>query len=371
MKLAAIVCEYNPFHKGHQFHIEETKRITGCDGIVAVMSGNYVQRGEGAIFPKEERAKKAVFGGADLVLELSPLFSVRSAEDFSKSAVKIITSIPEVKYLSFGAEEDNIEPLKRAAEILFKEPCEYKSFLKEELKKGISYPKARENALVKMGEDDAARVLSTPNNILGVEYLKALKSFSSEIEPVLVKRIGAGHDSKEENEFPSATYLREEFYRGNRDFSNDYKHFLDRENFEKMILSRIISMSEADLMEIAGVSEGLENRIKKAAKVVKTLDELSESVKTKRYTMSKIRRVLLCAGLGIRKIEEDKLPAYAKILDFNEKGQRILNTIKKTAEIPIIKNMTALKKAEEIDLIRQYEKEAALDMLYRLYTEER
>ena len=154
MKLAAIVCEYNPFHKGHQYHIEETKQLTDCDGVVAVMSGSFVQRGEIALFSKEARARAAVLCGADLVLELPPQFAVRSAEAFAFNALKIITSIPEVKYLSFGAESENTESIKRAAEILSEEPEEYKAALKAELKKGISYPDARQRALKKIGEDE-------------------------------------------------------------------------------------------------------------------------------------------------------------------------------------------------------------------------
>lgn len=382
MVLAAIVSEYNPFHKGHQFHIEETRRITGADGVIAVMSGSFVQRGEGAIFSKEIRANAAICGGADLVLELAPTFAVQSAERFARGALKIITSIPEVKYLSFGAEDEGIDNIKRAAEILACEPEEYKAALKEELLKGISYPEARQNAFVKIGEKEAAEVLSQPNNILGVEYLKALKRFNSKILPVAIKRKGAVHDSKISGEFSSASFLRDAFYSGDikafesgipeesaKLFNN--QPYLNKENFEKMILSRIISMSEAELKEISEVSEGLENRIRKAALSAKTLEELAQSVKTKRYTMSKVRRILLCAGLGIKKEEAFLLPPYAKILAFNENGQKILNTIKKTSEIPIIKNMTALKKLGDSALIRQYERETELDRLFSIYTEEK
>lgn len=382
MKLAAIVCEYNPFHKGHQYHIEETKQLTDCDGVVAVMSGSFVQRGEIALFSKEARARAAVLCGADLVLELPPQFAVRSAEAFAFNALKIITSIPEVKYLSFGAESENTESIKRAAEILSEEPEEYKAALKAELKKGISYPDARQRALKKIGEDEAAAVLELPNNILAVEYLKALKRFDSGFEPVAVKRVGAAHDSKEAGETVSASYLREAFYSGDMaafekglpaEAFDVFKKepSADRKNFEKMLLSRIVMMSEAELREISEVSEGIENRIKRAAVEAKSLEELAAAVKAKRYTMSKIRRILLCAGLGIRKEEKFSLPPYAKILAFNENGQKILNRIKKTSEIPIIKNMTALKKSGNSELICQYEGEAALDRLFHIYTEEK
>lgn len=379
MKLAAIVCEYNPFHKGHQYHIEETKRKTGCDGIVAVMSGNFVQRGEGALFSKEVRSKTAVLGGADLVLELTPFFAVQSAESFALGALKIITSIPEVKYLSFGAEEEDIEILKKAAKILTDEPENYKIALKEELGKGISYPVAREKALINIGEKEIAKALTSPNNILGVEYLKALRGLESNIEPVLVKRVGAAHDSMESGEKVSASFLREAYLKGDKiafengifGESTSLSSALSKIAFEKMILSRIITMSEEELKEVSEVSEGLENRIKKAAKEANSLEELAEKVKTKRYTLSKLRRILLCAGLGIKKEELYVLPPYAKILAFNENGQKILNKIKKTAGIPIVKNMTALKKLSDKTLLKQYERETELDRLYKLYTEEK
>ena len=379
MKLAAIVCEYNPFHKGHQYHIEETKRKTGCDGVVAVMSGNFVQRGEAALFSKDLRAKSAVLGGADLVLELTPFFAVRSAEQFAKDALKIITSIPEVKYLSFGVEEENLDTFKKVSEILTEEPEIYKNALKEELDKGVSYPVARQNALIKMGEVDGVRIISSPNNILGVEYLKALRRFDSHIEPVLVKRIGAAHDSMESGENVSASFLRAAYLKGDKTaFENgilgesvNLNSALSKTDFDKMILSRIITMSEEEIKEISEVSEGLENRIKKAAKESKTIEELAEKVKSKRYTLSKIRRILLCAGLGVKKEEIYDLPPYAKILAFNETGQKILNKIKKTSDIPIVKNMTALKKLGDKNLIRQYEREIELDRLYELYTEEK
>lgn len=378
MNLAAIVCEYNPFHLGHKLHIEETRRITGCDGVIGVMSGNFVQRGEPALFSKRVRADAAVHCGADLILELSPYFAVRSAEQFALNALKIVTSIPEVKYLSFGIEANELSSLKKAAEILAEEPEEYKKALKEELDSGVSYPRARQLAMEASGGKEAAEALSSPNNILGVEYLKALMKLGSKIEPAIVKRIGAAHDSLEPGEYVSASYLRRAFYDDEmlkfkkgipKEAFSEYttKPFMPCYALEKLILSRIITMTNEELSEISEVSEGLENRIKKAVFLADTLEELAEEVKTKRYTMSKIKRILLCAGLGIKKNEKYSLPPYAKILAFNENGQKILNTIKKTSEIPIVKNMTALKSLGDIELIRQYIKEAELDRLYGLF----
>lgn len=379
MKLAAIVCEYNPFHLGHEYHIEKTKELTGCDGIVAVMSGNFVQRGEPALFSKEIRAKAAALKGADLCLELAPEYAVRPAEGFAEAAVRIITSIPEIKYLSFGAEEEDIDLIKKAAQLLCEEPKAYKTALKEELKKGVSYPRALMQALNETGQFSETKAFLSPNNILAVEYIKALNKAGSEIIPLAVKRRGAGHDSDDEKkEFLSASLIRAAFLDKRADILKKglpkdifemfcQKPFLDIEAFEKMLLSRIDLMAKDEIKEIPEVSEGLENRIKKCVQDADSLLELAQKIKCKRYTMARINRILLRAGLGLKRNEDYPLPPYAKILSFSEKGQEILNRIKKSSQIPIIKNMTALKKSGDKNLIRQYEKEAALDRVYKIF----
>lgn len=372
MKLLGIVSEYNPFHKGHKFHIENAREKSGCDGVVAVMSGNYVQRGEGALFEKSVRAKAAVDGGVDLVLELSPFFSLSSAEKFSFSAVKILSSISEVKFLSFGAESTNLKLFDEAAELLFSEPEEYKEALKESLKSGMSFASAREAAFRALGKEQLLPLISSPNNILGVEYLKALKKLNSDIQPVIIKREGSAHDSLLKTDMPSASYLREKFLCGDteeflRGIPSDFsgEKFFDKEAFEKMILSKIILMDKEELKEIDGISEGLENRIKEMSRSAESLEELMELVKSKRFAYSRIKRSLVSAGLGIKK--EEISPMYAKVLCFNENGQKILNKIKKTSEIPIVKNMTAIKKLKDETLIKMWEKEVSLDKIYELY----
>ncbi len=379
--LAGIICEYNPFHMGHFYHIEETKKKTNCDGIIAVMSGNFVQRGEGAIFEKTLRAKAAISNGADIVFELSPLYAVQSAELFAKSAVKILSSIPEVKFLSFGAETDDENALSLIAKHLACESPEFKEQVKSALKTGISFPRARQEALSKILPDINSEILSSPNNILGVEYLKSIYSLGAEIKPCIIKRKGASHDSKEEEGgFFSASYLRELILKeGTSSLSEKvpegtYKIFenapvFDFESFSRAVLSNIINMKTEELSKIQGVTEGLENRIKKESQKAKTLDELLSFTKSKRYALSSIRRILLSSYLGIRKGEGDTLPRYIKILDFSPKGQEILNTIKKTSNLPIIKNMNGLKK-ESPALREEYEREIRLDKIYSLFTKE-
>ncbi len=379
MKLAGIICEYNPFHNGHLYHIAKTRRLAGCDGIISVMSGSFVQRGEAALFDKESRAKAAINSGVDIVLELSPLYAVQTAELFAFNAVQILSSIPEIKFLSFGAETDDICLLKKCAELLSSEPKDYKNELKTLLSTGISYPLARAKALEHTGFENLSQILSSPNNILGVEYLKALIRLQSDIEPVIVKRKGADHDSfTGEEGFLSASAIRQLIRDKNyssfkatvpEELYSVYKNqkAFDYEEFDRAILSNIIKMPLSELKKISGVSEGLENRIKKAAYASKSLSELLDKVKTKRYTHSGLRRILLSSYLGIYDEDRQKSPKYVKILAFSERGQEILNTIKKTSSIPIIKNMKALKSLKNPELIKAYERDVQFDLIYDLY----
>lgn len=380
MKLAAVVCEYNPFHSGHLYHLNKTRELTGCDGIVAVMSGNFVQRGEAAIFSKETRAKAAAECGADLVLELSPFFAIQTAEIFAANALKIITSIPEIKWISFGVEEDSEEGIKRAFHILSKEGEAFSHLLKEELAKGCSFPAARQVVFEKMGEEDAAKALKKPNSILAIEYLKAIKKFGSSVEPVFIKRKATEHDSQTEADgFASASLIREilrsdnseksylfvpkeafEFYKNKKPFKS--------EAFEKAVIANLIKMPAEELAKIADVSEGLENRIKTLAEKCENLSQLADMIKTKRYTHSRIRRILVSSYLGIYDSEKYTTPPYAKIIEFNSCGRKILNKIKKTSKIPIIKNMKAIKATKDEKLLNLYEKELLADKIYDLFT---
>jgi len=378
MKLAAIICEYNPFHSGHMYHIEETKRLTDCDGIIAVMSGNFVQRGEAAVFDKKDRAKAAILCGADVVFELSAVHAVQTAELFARNALKIIASIPEIEYLSFGAECDDVSVLKKTALLLSEEKENYKTELKRLLDSGLSFPAARQQALILSGEEKAGEVLNYPNNILGVEYIKALIKYGSDIKPVLVKRKGAAHDSDEMCDgFFSASKLRAFLSDGDEElfkigipslafevFRNSPK--FDYDAFNRAVVANIIKMPVSELKCISGISEGLENRIKKAVLGVNSLDELLTAVKTKRYAHSSIRRIILSSYLGITEKERFTLPSYIKVLDYSEKGQKILNVIKKSSELPVIKNMKALKDADD-EIKNIYEKEAELEYIYKLY----
>ena len=218
MKTIGIIAEYNPFHTGHEYHILKTKELTGADRVVVIMSGNFVQRGTPAICDKYTRATAAILGGADLVLELPAYYSCGSAEFFAMGAVSILNQLQIIDYLSFGTESDNIESLNQIADILVNEPDEYKSLLMNELNSGNNMAVARSNALLTYtGNSLFHDLVNSPNNILALEYLKALKNFCSPISPVNILREGAGyHDKSFDMKHTSATALRECF--NNKDF---------------------------------------------------------------------------------------------------------------------------------------------------------
>lgn len=329
-KIAGIVSEYNPFHNGHRYHIEKTREITGCDAVLTVMSGNFAQRGEPCICDKYKRAKMALMGGIDLVIELPAVYAVSSAEIFAKGAVEILENAG-CDFLSFGAENDDLKKLCEIAGILKSD--ELNTLVIEKLKDGKSYPRALSEA---MGENGFSDILESPNNILAVEYIKAIKNMT----PVAVKRKGSMHDQT-----GSASDIRER--KSNnvsyKDLVPDFSYSLlketkipDKKIFESLILYKLRTMTKEELKNTPDVSEGLENRIKKAVLKCTSFDELCEEIKTKRYTMARISRILTNALLHIKKDDIKKPPEYLRILGMNETGMSILSEIKKTSEIPII-----------------------------------
>lgn len=302
-----IICEFNPFHKGHKHLIDSVKNEN--DNVICCMSGNFVQRGEFAVYDKFKRARTAIENGADLVIELPAVYSTLSAEGFCKAGIEILESTNIVDKIAFGAENENVEELKEIARKLQND--EIQNQIKEEMKKGISYPAARKNII---GSD----LLDSPNNILGIEYLKATK-----LPAIAVKRIGKGHDSDDENY--SASEIRKTL---------DSNQISSMKNCESAILSKLRRMSKEDFSKIEDVSEGLQNRIYDAVRKATTLDEVYELIKSKRYTHSRIRRIILRAYLDIYDIPKE-VP-YIRILGFNEKGKKLLSDIKKSSTKPII-----------------------------------
>ncbi|MCR4925180.1 MAG: nucleotidyltransferase [Clostridiales bacterium] len=373
MNITAIVAEYNPFHNGHKYHIESAIK-KGATHIVAVMSGNYVQRGETAIFDKWTRTEIALKNGADLVVELPTPWAVSCAENFAYGAISIIKNTGCVNSVSFGCECDDKEKLLKTADLLLSD--DFSEKIKEELKKGISYPMAVEKSL-KNYDESCADILSEPNNTLAVEYIKNMKKLSFEPDIIAIKRLGAKHDDDiPSDDTASATYLRNELKKGNigdiRAFitNETYDIIKDKEIFdlsfcERAIISALRKMGKDDFINLPDVREGLENRIYNAVRESVSLDEIMEKIKSKRYPLSSIRRILLCAYLGITDEYIKTQPPYIRVLGFNEKGTQILKKMRETATLPVVMNASDIFRLGEKEN-RLFELESRCTDLYNL-----
>lgn len=347
--VVGIIGEYNPFHNGHKYHLEQAKKIANADYSIAIISGNFVQRGNVSIVDKWTKAEMALKNGVDLVLELPTIYSVSSAENFALGAIKILNSLNIVDYVAFGSELGDLGVLDKFANIYYHQPREYITLLNHELSKGLSYPKARENAtLMYLGDIRRyANVLSSPNNILGIEYLKALKRTRSLMRPITIKRENVGYNELgSKNNFASATSIREMINSNNlsklpyvmpaesyRVLYQSFKkgHYVkDLSRFEKEIIFTLRKMSLQEISNLPDVSEGLEYSIKNAANSCNTLDEFMNIIKTKRYTNTRIQRILVYALLGITKSDmklSTKVNPYIRVLGFNQKGKELLSVI--------------------------------------------
>lgn len=363
-KVLGIIAEYNPFHNGHLYHLESSKKLTNCEYTIAIITGNFTQRGSTSIIDKWEKTKAALSNGIDLVIELPLLYSISSAENFADGAIKILNSLNIVDYLSFGTETKDINILDDIANVLYNEPEQYKSLLLDELKKGLSFPKARENALLNYLNDfnKYSNVLSNPNNILGIEYLKALKKYKSTITPICIPRFETSYNSIDfSNNFASATAIRN-LIKNNRfneikDLipNSTYSILLENFNkehiipdlnvFEKEIMYILRKMTIEEISDLPDVSEGLEFTIKNAVNSCNTICELTDLIKSKRYTLSRINRIFLYALLDINKkdmnLSKNTLP-YIRVLGFNEQGKSLLSKVSKNN--PSLNIVTSVKK---------------------------
>ncbi len=346
-RVLGIIAEYNPFHNGHLYHVSESKQETGAQYVIAIISGNFVQRGNTSITNKWIKARMALLNGVDLVIELPTIYSISSAENFAEGAIKIFNSLGIVDTISFGMEASDISTLNNIANVLYNEPKEYITMLSHELKKGNSFPKARENALMMYLNDIKryANVMAGSNNILGIEYLKAMKKTKSIINPIGIKRQKVLYNDKYiVDEFASATAIRKMLMTKQlNDISkvmprNSYlllgeelkkgHYVIDISKFEKEIIYTLRKMSVEEIAKLPDVSEGLENLIKNAADSCNTLEELINIVKTKRFTQTRIQRILLYSLLGITKKQMEisrKITPYVRVLGFNNKGKELIS----------------------------------------------
>ena len=363
-KVLGIIAEYNPFHNGHLYHLQNSIKITNADYTIAIITGNFTQRGSTSLIDKWSKAEIALKNGIDLVIELPLLYSISSAENFAEGAIKILNSLNVVDYLSFGAETDDISTLNIIADTLYREPKEYKNILSHELSKGLSYPKARENALLMYLQDIRrfTNVLSNPNNILGIEYLKALKKFKSPIMPVAIKRVDVGYnDTTYTESIASATAIRNIVKNNSLDIlkkvvpENSFSTILenikighilpDLSVFEKQIIYNLRNMSIEEIANLPDVSEGLEYAIKNAANSCNSIVEFLSIIKSKRYTSTRLQRILLYALLNITKKDMQisrKTVPYVRVLGFNERGRYIISEVAR--QNPKLEIVTSVKK---------------------------
>ncbi len=339
MKTAAIICEFNPLHNGHKYLIEQAKLSN--DAVVCIMSGSFVQRGDIAVFDKWTRTHQALLSGADLVVELPVCFSLNSAERFAYGSVNLADSMNVIDTLFFGSECGDANTLLNAANILLNEPQEVSAKIKKYMSEGMSHPVARTKAYSDILDSS---VISEPNNILGIEYIKALISKNSPIILQTVKRNSVSHDDlTPSGNFASASAIRK-LIEENKDIKelvpknivSLYKNPATLNGLDEILRYKILNMTANELSKINGVSEGLENRIKIACKECTSFDEISTFVKSKRYTHARIRRTLLSILVGIDKEIAKAPPSYLRVLGSNATGRKILSQVKKKSDLTII-----------------------------------
>jgi len=412
MPVVGIIAEYNPMHLGHIHHLNYARHAIKAQGLVCVLSSNFVQRGEPAIVSKWARTQMALVSGADLVVELPSAFSCASAEYFAAGAVSILNSLGIIDYLCFGSEVGSIEPLELAAEHFLCEDEYFKNNLKSLLNKGLPYALARQKALEsilinngiqnRQDHNEETRIshiinaVSKPNNILGIEYIKALKRFKSSIKPITTKRIGQDYNSLERAEsFSSATAIRkyiQENINSGLSYRNDvfllnnmagkcleimFDEFaagrgpVFPETFENILLHAFRTKSINEIRSLPYIEDGLENRLKQAAVESNSYHDFVEKVVTKRYPASRIKRILISMLTGMTREFLDELKnngyaQYIRILGFNETGRNLLSEIKNKARLPVITKPASINNFDNRLAVELFEHEVRATNTYVL-----
>lgn len=373
MKICFIVAEFNPLHNGHKFFIDEIRR-QGFSHIIAVMSSNFVQRGEPAIFSKETRTKMALENGIDLVIELPTKWSMSTAQRYAFSAMKIANSLGVVDAVCFGSECGDVNLLDKIAKALGSE--EFELYLKKQLLRGLTFAKARQNALEEFFsyEDlDIKNIISKPNNILAIEYLKALHELNSDIKVLTVKRCEKSKNISSASDIRRLLINRSDWYKNYvpekviKIVDNQNNNFAVLENAEQAIVYSLKNTDRFNFLKVADVSEGIENRILNAADKFKSIKDILSNVKTKRYTMSRIKRIILSNFLNISEEEQKDFEiSFIKILGTNENGLEILKKIKKNSSLNVVSNFSDIRKLDEKSK-RIFYKEEKISDIYKTF----
>lgn len=365
MRAVGIVAEYNPFHSGHAYQIARARELTGADAVVCAMSGSFVQRGAPAVADKWVRAKMALVGGADLVVELPCCYALSPAQDFARGAVSLLDAMGCVDFICFGSESGDLQRLSTAAHLLCREPEELSGRIKSHLGRGAGYPAAVSAALGEVGTWLGGP--AGPNDILAVEYLRAMAQTKSNLRPVCVKRVGAGyHDTAARGSFASATALRRMLREGRdiapylpaRSFEvwqravEEGRAPVWEERFDTAVLAALRRMDADALARVRGVGEGLERRIARAAMRAGSIEALTALASTKRYTKARIARIVWAAMLGI--FQPLTTPNYLRVLGATRRGTALLAEMKEVTQTPVLTKIAGLNREEyellEVDL---------------------
>jgi predicted nucleotidyltransferase len=374
MKAVGIIVEYNPFHNGHLYHLQETKKQTGADCVIAVMSGNFLQRGEPALVSKWARTKMALSAGVDIVIELPYAFAVQAAERFANGAVMLLHAL-HCAEICFGSENGDITAFLEAAATFFQQKEEHDRYVQEALQKGLSYPQANAEAWKRFRS--AALDLTKPNNMLGFAYVKAILQHELPITPRTIRRIASNyHDETfSHSSIASATSLRKAL-QGSLDkletiapyipaatkqilkqYHDAYGTLHEWEAYFPFLKYRIMTAEEAELRQIAGVEEGIEYRLKQAIATASTFSAFIDKVKTKRYTWTRLQRTCTHILTNFTKEQQNQTetPTYIRLLGMTENGRRYLQLVKKDLSLPLVTKVAKLK----LDSIYEQEKKAA------------
>ncbi len=388
MRVNGIIAEYNPFHNGHKYHLAESKKCTGAQYTVVVMSGCFVQRGAPALTDKFKRAEMALLGGADLVLELPAIYATASAEYFATGAVTLLDNLGVVTDLCFGSECGDSELLRQIAEILLEEPKAYSQSLRKYLREGLSYPNARTEALIQnyphLGQ--YKNIFSSPNNILGIEYIKAILKCGSALRPVTVKRIGAGYHSRlPEDVQCSALAIRQALYAGtdisflNRHMPEQAAELLSENlaaagpirsnDFSDILYYKLITEKETGFEQYHDVSEELSDRICKHLDDYRGFDGFCDLLKTKDMTYTRISRCLLHILLNIKKTDLNVSKAanavpYARVLGFRRASASLMGEIKENASVPLLTKLADADKLLEKNALAMLRQDIQISQLY-------
>lgn len=399
MKTVGLIAEYNPFHNGHLYHLKKSKEITQADYIIVVMSGNFVQRGEPAIIDKWARTNMALKAGADIVIELPVVYATASAEFFGLGSVSILHKSRIVDSICFGSENGNLNLLSQIAAFLCNESKDFQINLRKYLSKGLTFPIARNKALLHIlkendnfikNEDEINELLSSPNNILGIEYLKALINLNSSIEPFTIKREGASyHSTNMESTIASATGIRNALKNNQLHLLNNtipkecmeiFMKNINRgsspiyfDDFSSELQYLLRTVSKNELQNFMEISEGLENRILNCASSNFLISELTQAVKTKRYTMTRIQRALMHIILHIQskdfwEFHNNGGPQYLRILGFKKSATPLLKKLKQNSMLPIISNFKKSYKDFNGLAKKMLEIESMSTDIYKLHT---